>query len=107
VQQEAQPQAKFDLFLSYCHEDRDVAEEFIKRASERGLDVWYDRYIEGGRDWRNSIVDALTRSSALLILFSQASNQSTQLIKEIAIADRGGKLVIPVLIDDTAAAGWG
>jgi hypothetical protein len=95
----------YDIFLSYCREDEGVAKRFAQLASTRGLNVWYDEMISGGQDWRQAIVAALQHSDALLILFSEGSNRSTELIKEIAIADRLGKLVIPVLIQDTEPRG--
>ncbi len=87
-----------DIFLSYSRADQQLAEQFVKIASARGLSVWYDEMIEGGQDWRGKIVDALGTSKALVILFSEHSNSSRQLIKELAIADSLQKLVIPVLI---------
>jgi hypothetical protein len=87
-----------DIFLSYSRADQQLAEQFVRTASARGLSVWYDQMIEGGQDWRGKIVDALGTSKALVILFSEHSNDSRQLIKELAIADSLQKLVIPVLI---------
>ena len=87
-----------DIFLSYSHADEVLANEFIDLAASRGLTVWYDQLIEGGHDWRERIVEALHASGALVILFSEHSNASTQLIKELAIADSLRKRVIPVLI---------
>ena len=39
-----------DLFLSYSRADRLLAEQFVKTAAARGVNVWYDEDIEGGRD---------------------------------------------------------
>jgi len=93
------------IFLSYCRTDAAVAEAFYNAATARNLNVWWDRLIPVGRDWRESIVEALNRSAVLLILFSAASNKSSQLIKELSIADRQKKLVIPVLIDNAEPEG--
>ncbi|HSQ09095.1 MAG TPA: toll/interleukin-1 receptor domain-containing protein [Burkholderiaceae bacterium] len=87
-----------DIFLSYSRADQQLADQFVKIACERGLSVWYDQMIEGGDDWRSKIVDAVSSAKALVILFSDHSNGSRQLIKELAIADSFQKLVIPVLI---------
>jgi hypothetical protein len=87
-----------DIFLSYSRADQQLANQFVKIASERGLSVWYDQMIEGGDDWRSKIVDAVSSAKALVILFSAHSNGSRQLIKELAIADSFQKLAIPVLI---------
>src|SRR5262245_18150046 len=93
------------IFLSYCRRDDRVAEAFYAAALARNLSVWYDKLIPGGRDWRDSIVAAIEGCEMLLILFSQESNKSRQLIKELAIADRLSKLVVPVLIEDTQPRG--
>jgi TIR domain len=95
----------YDIFLSYCRNDKALADQFIEAAKQRGLTVWYDQMISGGQDWRNSIVEALQNSKSLVILFSEASNDSRQLIKELAIADNFTTLVIPILIEDTEPRG--
>ena len=65
------------------------------------MTLWYDQLLQGGEDWRDGIVKALSQSKVLVILFSDASNSSIQLIKELAVADSVGKTVIPVLIENT------
>ncbi len=95
----------YDLFLSYSRKDKAVADAFYEAASGQGLTVWYDKLLQGGQDWRQGIVEALTQSNALIILFSKESNASKQLIKELAVADDLGKLVIPVLIEDAKPEG--
>jgi TIR domain len=94
-----------DIFLSYSHTDRKIADKFIKIASARGLRVWYDQLILGGQDWRGTIVDALNKSTMMLIFFSDETNKSTQLIKELAIADKLGKPVVPVLLENIEPSG--
>jgi hypothetical protein len=94
-----------DVFLSYSHTDRKIADKFIKIASARGLRVWYDQLILGGQDWRGTIVDALNKCTMMLIFFSDETNNSTQLIKELAIADKLGKPVVPVLLENTEPSG--
>jgi hypothetical protein len=94
-----------DLFLSYSRVDRPLAEQFVKTAAARGVNVWYDEDIEGGRDWRERIVAALGSAKALVILFSEHSNDSRQLIKELAVADNMRKQVIPVLISNCEPKG--
>jgi hypothetical protein len=94
-----------DLFLSYCRADRQLAEQFVRTATARGVAVWFDEHIEGGQDWRQKIVDALGSARALVILFSDHSNDSGQLIKELAVADSLRKRVIPVLISECEPRG--
>ena len=93
------------IFLSYSRNDRQLAEQFVEAARARGVTVWFDEKIEGGQDWREGIVNALQTARALVILFSEHSNRSRQLIKELAIADHLQKLVIPVLVSDCEPEG--
>jgi len=102
---EARTHMGCDIFLSYSRADQALAEQFIKIASEKGLAVWYDQMIEGGQDWRGRIVDALSTSKALVILFSEHCNDSHQIIKELAIADNLQKHVVPVLIAECEPRG--
>lgn len=94
-----------DIFLSYCRTDQSLAERFVSTAAARGVDVWFDEDIEGGEDWREKIVDAMGAAKALVILFSDHSNASRQLIKELAIADNLQKPIVPVLISDCEPKG--
>jgi len=94
-----------DIFLSYCRKDRLLAEQFVSTAAARGVNVWFDEEIGGGQDWREKIVGALGAAKALVILFSEHSNDSRQLIKELAVADSMRKLVVPVLVSNCEPQG--
>lgn len=94
-----------DVFLSYRRTDQSLARALVAALEARGVKVWWDDYIEGGEDWRDAIVEGLTNSAALVILFSNACNTSKQLRKELAIADTLGKVVVPVLIEETKPRG--
>jgi hypothetical protein len=94
-----------DIFLSYSRADHELAERFVAAAAARGVSVWFDVQIEGGENWREKIVEALGSAEALVILFSERSNKSTQLIKELALAEGLRKRVVPVLIADCEPRG--
>lgn len=95
----------YDIFLSYRRVDQPLARSLVETLESRGVRVWWDQKIEGGEDWRDAIVENLTESAALVILFSDACNSSKQLKKELAIADTLDKTVVPVLIEDTKPKG--
>ncbi|MEO0467695.1 MAG: TIR domain-containing protein [Pseudomonadota bacterium] len=94
-----------DIFLSYRRTDQALARSLVTALEAQGLEVWWDQEIEGGDDWREAIVEGLSSSKALVILFSDNCNSSKQLKKELAIADTLDKEVIPVLIEDTKPKG--
>ena len=95
----------YDIFLSYRRSDSELARGLVNAFETEGLQVWWDQKIEGGEDWRDAIVEGLSDSHALVILFSEECNASKQLKKELAIADTLDKEIIPVLIEDTKPKG--
>ena len=96
---------KYDIFVSYRRADRELVASVVRRLEARGVGVWYDANIEGGADWRETIVEALTESDMLAIFFSEECNNARQLKKELAVADSLGKPVIPILIENTQPRG--
>ncbi len=95
----------YDIFVSYRRSDRELVAAVVRRLEARGVGVWYDANIEGGADWRETVVEALTQSDMLAIFFSEDCNSSRQLKKELAIADKLGKPVVPILIENTQPRG--
>lgn len=95
----------YDIFISYRRTDQSLARALVFALEARGISVWWDQKIEGGEDWRDTIVEGLSNSKALVILFSESCNQSKQLKKELAVADTLDKVVVPVLIEDTKPKG--
>jgi hypothetical protein len=96
---------KYDIFVSYRRADRELVASIVRRLEARGVGVWYDAEIDGGADWRETIVEALTNSDMLAIFFSEDCNNSRQLKKELAVADSLGKAVVPILIENTQPRG--
>ena len=94
-----------DIFISYRRVDQELAKALVNGLTSRGVRVWWDGEIEGGEDWREAIAENLSVSDALVILFSEACNDSKQLKKEIALADTLDKIIVPVLIEDTKPRG--
>ncbi|MDZ4761522.1 MAG: toll/interleukin-1 receptor domain-containing protein [Alphaproteobacteria bacterium] len=96
---------KYDIFVSYRRSDREFVAQLVLRLEARGVGVWYDAKLDGGDDWPEAIVEALTAADMLVIFFSEDCNNSRQLKKELAVADSLEKPVIPVLIEDTRPRG--
>ncbi|MDP3491496.1 MAG: toll/interleukin-1 receptor domain-containing protein [Hyphomonadaceae bacterium] len=96
---------RYDIFVSYRRADRELVASVVRRLEQRGVAVWYDANIEGGADWRETIVEALTNSRMLAIFFSEECNNSRQLKKELAVADSLAKPVVPILIENTQPRG--
>ena len=60
------------LFVSYSDRDRKFLDELNKYLQvERELDLWSDKQIDAGSDWRAKIRDALAQADAAILLVSQ------------------------------------
>jgi TIR domain len=103
---EVDPGRPTDIFVSYRRKDRDFVRALVPLLEARGTSVWWDADIEGGEDWRESIVESLSSCRLLLIVFSESCNSSSELKKELAVADHFQKEIVPVLIEDTEPRGF-
>jgi adenylate cyclase len=88
------------LFLSYDRDDAASARAVAKALERVGHDVWWDRQIKGGAEFSRQIEQALERSEAVVVLWSQASVQSAWVRDEAAVGRETGRLV-PATLDGT------
>ena len=62
------------VFISYCHEDEVFKNELEKHLSSlqrQGLiDIWHDRCINPGDEWKDVIDENLNTSDIILFLVS-------------------------------------
>lgn len=91
---------KYDVFISYSRHDTNVVNEFVERLEREGFSVWIDRDgIESGDAFKKIILQAIKNSAVVLFFSSQYSNQSSWTAKEIGVAVKYKKPVIPILLD--------
>ncbi|MFL6254401.1 MAG: COR domain-containing protein [Pyrinomonadaceae bacterium] len=97
------------LFVSYSHRDESFRKELethLKILQQRGLiDVWSDRDIEAGDDWRQRIDDNLERADIVLLLVSADFNASDycrekEMKRALEREKEGEALVVPVIVRD-------
>jgi hypothetical protein len=90
---------KPEIFVSYSRKDAVQAVEIVARLKSAGFDAWFDRHdINGGDLWREQIVKAVNECSVFLILLSPSSVQSRNVRKELDLADKKGKPVLPLFL---------
>jgi hypothetical protein len=91
-----------EVFISYSSEDSSIANAICHFIEERGIRVWIaPRDIIPGLVWSEVIVDAISESTILVLVFSLNSNKSTQVKREIEIAVSREIIIIPFRIQDT------
>lgn len=90
-----------DVFISYAHQDRTVANAVCATLEARGIRCWIaPRDILPGSDWGAAIIDAIQEAKALVLIFSSNSNDSDQIKREIERTVHQGIAVIPFRIED-------
>jgi phosphate/sulfate permease len=97
------------VFLIYAREDLDAARKIATVLRENGFRPWLDvDEISPGEFWQKSIMDALERSAAALVLVSRNLTKEGFVQKEIKAAldrlqeqEAGVSPIIPVRLDAT------
>jgi O-acetyl-ADP-ribose deacetylase (regulator of RNase III) len=91
-----------NVFISYSHHDKDIAERICSILNGYNITYWIDREgVRHGDDFKEDIVDAIVRSDILLFISSANSNKSRNTIKEVSVAENSNKPILPVRIDDS------
>lgn len=88
------------VFVSYSRKDSDAARGICDTLNKMNIPYWID--IDGvysGANFKEVIVKAISSSEIVLFLSSESSNKSDNVAKEISIADKYGKVIIPVRLD--------
>lgn len=87
------------FFISYSHAD---ADDFVNRfradLQAAGIPVWIDRLglKPGTPDWEQSLRDAITHATGLLLIATTNSRSSRYVRDELAIAEMNETPIIPV-----------
>lgn len=91
----------FDVFISHSHKDSNVANAMCHKLEESNIRCWIaPRDIPPGATWADEISKAIKLSKFMVIIFSSASNQSKQVLREIEVAISNDVVVLPFRIED-------
>ena len=99
------------VFISYVHEDTEIAQRLCKIFQTFDINVWIDReQIKPGSTWKDAIRDAISDGSFYIACFSKAfherskcymNEELTLAIEELRLRPTDQSWFIPVLIDET------
>ena len=86
-----------DIFISYSRNDSAEAEQLAELLASAGLSCWIDKSgIDLATSWSKEIVQAIDQCSAFVVLLSAASNESTNVHKEVSLASEKKKKILPL-----------
>jgi hypothetical protein len=89
-----------DIFISYSSDDKPAAETVCRVLERNGIRCWIaPRNIPGGVHWDNAIIDGINAASLVVLIHSSHANGSDQIKKELHLAHKKNKIVIPLRIE--------
>lgn len=97
----AVPGSHHDLFISYSSKDKPVADAICAHLEASGVRCWIaPRDILPGRDFPESIIQAIDGSRIMVLVFSSNSNASRHVMRELNKAINNGIVIVPFRIED-------
>jgi hypothetical protein len=88
------------LFISYSQRDKSKIFLLLEELDQCGIKVWIDaRYEAEAQRFAKRIVQAIRTSKACAFMCSAAAYQSDHVVRELYLADRYKKPIIPVEIE--------
>lgn len=92
---------KYDLFISYATENADIAQYVVKQIENRGKKCFVaPRDIRTGFDYASEIVNGISNSQSVLLVFSSKSDKSAYVLREVNSAVSRNKTIIPLRIEN-------
>jgi hypothetical protein len=94
------------VFISYSHENKSFADKLAAHLVKNNTHVWVDTWeLKVGNSIINKIQEAITESSALLVVLSKSSVSSVWCNKELTAGlirelEEKRVVVLPVLLED-------
>ncbi|GEM_PF-4574868 len=89
-----------DIFICHAHADFTIASAACAKLEDAGVRCWIaPRDVDAG-PYARQLVHAITSASAVLLVFSDQTNKSEHILRELEIASKHQKVIIPFRIED-------
>ncbi len=89
------------IFFSYNRKDSEFALKLASDLTNNGLNIWIDQLnIAPGARWDAEIEHSLEMCSTQLVILSQTSVDSQNVLDEVSFAIDAGKRIIPIVLEN-------
>jgi len=96
-----EPVSEPATFVSYAHANSETVWPLTSQLEAEGVAIWIDRDdLKAGQGWAGTIVRAIKQSGQFCLMCSAESFASDHVRREIYLADKYGKPMLPVRLDD-------
>jgi hypothetical protein len=90
-----------DVFVSYPNVDKPTADAVVNALESEGIRCWVaPRDVLHGQDWAGAIVEAIASAKMLVLVFSDGTNQSDHILREVRAAGDAGLPILPLRTTD-------
>lgn len=90
-----------DVFISYSSKDKPVADAACATLESHGVRCWIaPRDVLAGEEYAASLINGLSDSRLMVLVFSADSNRSPQVLRELERAVSKGLPILPLRIED-------
>ena len=95
-----------DVFICHASEDKEVAGAACLRLERAGIRCWIaPRDPVPGIPYARQLIDAITQSRLVLLVFSEHANRSEHVLRELEIASNAEKTIFPMRISGVLPSG--
>ena len=89
-----------EVFVSYSSLDRDRVMPVVESLRGNGISVWVDEgNIHAADLWSEQIVQAIADCHVMVVMLSQNSTDSHNVVKEVMLASEQKKALLPVYLE--------
>lgn len=89
-----------EVFISYAFANSEIVLPLVDDMKETGTRIWIDRkQLKPGMHWAGNIVRAIKATELFCLMCSAQSFASDHVRREIYLADKYDKPILPVLLD--------
>jgi TIR domain len=91
------------VFVSHSHQDAPAAELIVQALEKQGVTCWIaPRDVSPGGSYAESILNAIESASCFVLIYSEHSNVSSHVMREVERALKFDLNIVPIRFDDSA-----
>ncbi len=88
------------VFISHSSKDKQIAQKVCLFLEAKGVSCWIaPRDVTPGRNYGAAIVDAIDECGVFVLILTQESNKSGQVVREVERAAASNDVIIPFRVD--------
>src|SRR6266403_1465735 len=89
-------------FVSHSHQDAPTAGLIVQALEKQGVTCWMaPRDVPPGGSYAEAILNAIETASCFVLIYSEHSNVSSHVLREVERALKFGVNIVPVRFDDS------